>query len=326
MRKILVTGGAGFIGSNFILHMLEKYTDVFIINYDALTYAGNLDNLKAIENHVQYQFIHGNLLDHQKIEEVLRQGIDYIINFAAETHVDRSIHSSDVFVKTNILGTQVLLEKARMYGVKKYIQISTDEVYGALTGQGYFTEKTPLAPNNPYSASKAGGDLLVMAYYKTYGLPINITRCSNNYGPFQFPEKLIPFMVLNALKNKPLPLYGNGLNIRDWIHVRDHCTAIEKVLLNGEIGEIYNIGGNNERTNLDIVKKILDILGLSDRQITFTQDRLGHDYRYAIDATKIKECLKWEPSLNFEEGLLETVNWYISHPEWLRKIEEIKGL
>lgn len=323
MYRVLVTGGAGFIGSNFILHMLNIYKDMIITNYDALTYAGNLDNLKSVENHEHYHFVNGDILDNKKIDQVMAANeIDYIINFAAETHVDRSINDANVFVKTNILGTQVLLEAARKHGVKKYIQISTDEVYGALSDTGYFTEKTPLAPQNPYSASKTGADLMVLAYYNTYHLPINITRCSNNYGPYQFPEKLIPRMILNAFEHKKLPIYGNGLNIRDWIHVSDHCSAIEQVLMKGKEGEIYNIGGNNERTNITIVKKILQVLGMDETSIVYTKDRLGHDYRYAIDATKIKEELSWQPSINFEEGLVETVKWYRNNQEWLKNIQE----
>lgn len=324
MYNILVTGGAGFIGSNFILHMLNKYTDVSIINYDALTYAGNLENLKSVENHARYTFIHGDISDEKKINQVVSKDIDYIINFAAESHVDRSINNASIFVKTNIGGTQVLLDAAKQYGIKKYIQISTDEVYGALSDTGYFTEQSPSAPNNPYAASKASADLMVLAYYKTYKLPINITRCSNNYGPYQFPEKLIPRMILNALNNQKLPIYGNGLNIRDWIHVKDHCLAIDQVLMNGRVGEVYNIGGNNERTNLTIVNKILDILGMDQTQITYIEDRLGHDYRYATDATKIKESLSWKPSIDFENGIVETVNWYLHNQGWLKNIEERK--
>ncbi|MCT4545231.1 MAG: dTDP-glucose 4,6-dehydratase [Vallitalea sp.] len=320
METILVTGGAGFIGSNFVRYMLSKYKEYKIINIDALTYAGNLDNLKDISNKQNYTFIKGNITDKEFVDKVMKNGIDYIINFAAESHVDKSIENSNVFIKTNVMGTQILLDAARKYSVKKYIQISTDEVYGSLGDKGYFTEKTPIAPNNPYSASKASADLMVRAYYETYNLPINITRCSNNYGAYQYPEKLIPLMIYHAYENKLLPIYGNGLNIRDWIHVEDHCTAIDSVLHYGQEGEIYNIGANNEKTNLDIVKMILNELGKDYELINYVEDRLGHDYRYAIDAAKINKELNWQPKYSFEEGIKKTINWYLNNIEWWRKI------
>lgn len=320
MKKILVTGGAGFIGSNFIRYFINKYEKYQIVNLDALTYAGNLNNLNDIKNKSNYVFIKGNILDKHLVESIVKEGIDYIVNFAAQTHVDRSIKQSGEFVKTNILGTHILLDVAQKYNVKKYIQISTDEVYGDLGKTGFFTEKTPIQPNNPYSASKASGDLLVISYYRTHNLPINITRCSNNYGPYQFPEKLIPLMIYNAYNNIKLPVYGDGLNIRDWIHVEDHCRAIDLVIHKGKIGEIYNIGGNNEKSNIYIVNKILDKLGKDDSLISFVDDRLGHDYRYAIDCTKIKDELNFEPKIRFEEGIDNTIDWYLKNQKWLNSI------
>ena len=318
--KILVTGGAGFIGSNFIHYMLNKH-DHEIINLDALTYCGNLENLKKVEKNPNYRFIHGNINDKELVIEIVQDGVDSIINFAAESHVDRSIHSPDIFVKTNVLGTQTLLEVANDQDIDKYIQISTDEVYGSLPDEGYFTEKTPLQPNSPYSASKAGADLLVRAYNETYGLKTNITRCSNNYGPYQYPEKLIPLMINNAVASAPLPLYGDGLNIRDWIHVLDHCTAIDLVLNKGKPGEIYNIGGNNEKTNIEIVELILKTLNKPKSLITFVEDRLGHDRRYAIDSTKIQSELGWKPKYSFEAGIKETIEWYLNNRKWIDSIE-----
>lgn len=318
--KLLVTGGAGFIGSNFVTYMLEKYPTYQIINLDKLTYAGNLDNLKEIEDNKNYRFIKGDIADRLLVEKTVADGIDIIVNFAAESHVDRSIDNPGVFIQTNVQGTQVLLEAAKKYHIKKFVQISTDEVYGTLGSTGLFTETTPLAPNSPYSASKASADLLVRAYYETYGLPVAITRCSNNYGRYQFPEKLIPLMIINALHNEPLPVYGDGLNVRDWLHVEDHCRAIDLVLHDGKAGEVYNIGGNNERTNLEIVKSILSYLDKPESLITFVTDRLGHDFRYAIDATKIKEELGWEPLHTFETGIKETIKWYIQNENWWRKL------
>jgi dTDP-glucose 4,6-dehydratase len=318
--KVLITGGAGFIGSNFVRYMVRKYPSYQIINLDALTYAGNLENVKEVENEPNYRFVKGDITDRELIESLFAEGIDAVVNFAAESHVDRSIVDPGIFVKTNVQGTQVLLDAAKKYGVKKYIQISTDEVYGTLGETGYFTETTPLAPNSPYSASKAGADLLVRAYHETYGLPVNITRCSNNYGPYHFPEKLIPLMIINALNDQPLPVYGDGLNVRDWLHVEDHCSAIDLVLHKGRDGEVYNIGGNNERTNIEVVKAILRYLNKPESLITFVEDRLGHDRRYAIDATKIRKELGWQPKYTFEEGLKKTIDWYLDNRSWWENI------
>ncbi|PKM50478.1 MAG: dTDP-glucose 4,6-dehydratase [Firmicutes bacterium HGW-Firmicutes-7] len=319
MKSLLITGGAGFIGSNFIHYILKKYPGYKIINYDALTYAGNLNNLRDIQGNSNYSFVKGHIADTQMVEKIFIKGIDYVINFAAETHVDRSIIDSERFVVTNVLGVQTLLGLAKKYGVKKYVQISTDEVYGSLLHTGFFTESNPLCPNNPYSASKASADLLTLAYYKTYKLPVNITRCSNNYGPNQYPEKLIPLIISKANSNKEVPIYGNGLNIRDWIHVEDHCRAIDLVLHNGKVGEVYNIGGNNEKTNLSIVKEILHIMKKDEGLIQYVTDRLGHDFRYAIDGTKIKEELGFEPDTDFGTGLKSTVAWYIENADWFFK-------
>ncbi|MES0857704.1 dTDP-glucose 4,6-dehydratase [Geobacillus sp. G4] len=318
--KVLITGGAGFIGSNFVNYMVKKYPNYQIINLDALTYAGNLENVKEVENEPNYRFVKGDITNRELVESLFAEGVDAVVNFAAESHVDRSITDPGVFVRTNIQGTQVLLDAAKKYGVKKYIQISTDEVYGTLGETGYFTETTPLAPNSPYSASKAGADLLVRAYHETYGLPVNITRCSNNYGPYHFPEKLIPLMIINALNDRPLPVYGDGLNVRDWLHVEDHCSAIDLVLHKGRNGEVYNIGGNNERTNIEVVKAILRYLNKPESLITFVEDRLGHDRRYAIDATKIREELGWQPRYTFEEGLKKTIDWYLENRSWWENI------
>ncbi|MCZ0756856.1 dTDP-glucose 4,6-dehydratase [Anoxybacillus sp. J5B_2022] len=318
--KVLITGGAGFIGSNFVNYMVKKYPNYQIINLDALTYAGNLENVKEVENEPNYRFVKGDITNRELVESLFAEGVDAVVNFAAESHVDRSIADPGIFIKTNVQGTQVLLDAAKKYGVKKYIQISTDEVYGTLGETGYFTETTPLAPNSPYSASKAGADLLVRAYHETYGLPVNITRCSNNYGPYHFPEKLIPLMIINALNNQPLPVYGDGLNVRDWLHVEDHCSAIDLVLHHGKNGEVYNVGGNNERTNIEVVKAILRYLNKPESLITFVEDRLGHDRRYAIDATKIREELGWQPKYTFEEGLKQTINWYLENRSWWENI------
>ncbi|SHH43866.1 dTDP-glucose 4,6-dehydratase [Caloranaerobacter azorensis DSM 13643] len=321
MKKILVTGGAGFIGSNFIRYMLNKYEDYKIINLDLLTYAGNLENLKDVEDNPNYEFIKGDIADRGLVNNLFEKyNFDYVINFAAESHVDRSIEDPGIFVKTNIMGTQVLLDAAKKYGIEKYLQVSTDEVYGALGPTGMFTEKTPLAPNSPYSASKASADLLVRAYYKTFGLPVNITRCSNNYGPYQFPEKLIPLMIANALEDKDLPVYGDGLQVRDWLHVKEHCSAIDTVLHKGKIGEVYNVGGNNEKKNIEIVKLILEKLGKPESLIKYVKDRPGHDRRYAIDNTKITTELGWEPSYTFEQGMEETIQWYLDNRDWWEKI------
>jgi dTDP-glucose 4,6-dehydratase len=319
--KVLVTGGAGFIGSNFVIYMLNKYPDYQIINLDALTYAGNLENLKSVQGNMNYSFVKGDIADVQLIDNLFADGIDLVVNFAAESHVDRSILDPQIFVKTNVVGTQVLLDAAKKYGVTKFVQVSTDEVYGTLGETGLFTELTPLSPNSPYSASKAGGDLLVRAYHETFGLNVNITRCSNNYGPFQFPEKLIPLMIANALNDKSLPIYGDGLNIRDWLYVEDHCSAIDLVVHNGVNGEVYNVGGNNERTNMQIVRTILAELGKSESLIKYVEDRLGHDRRYGIDATKITKELGWQPNYYFDSGIQATIQWYLDHKEWWQRIQ-----
>ncbi|WP_428909665.1 dTDP-glucose 4,6-dehydratase [Niallia sp. Krafla_26] len=319
--KLLVTGGAGFIGSNFVRYMVNKYPAYQVYNLDLLTYAGNLENLKDIEEKENYHFVKGDIADRNFVNKLFEdEKFDYVLNFAAESHVDRSITNPEIFVQTNIQGTLVLLDAAKAIGVKKYLQVSTDEVYGTLGETGYFTETTPLAPNSPYSASKTGADLLVRAYHETYGLPVNITRCSNNYGPYHFPEKLIPLMIINALHDKELPIYGDGLNVRDWLHVEDHCQAIDLVLHKGKNGEVYNVGGNNERTNIDIVKTILKQLGKPESLIKFVKDRPGHDRRYAIDATKLKEELGWKPKYTFETGIEQTIKWYLDNQEWWQNI------
>ena len=334
MKNILVTGGAGFIGSNFVKYMLETY-EYNIINIDSLTYAGNLENLKEVENNPHYTFVKGDIRDREILDAIFKEhNIDTVVNFAAESHVDRSIEDPELFLSTNILGTQALLDTAKKYwkvnpedkhcrlfkeGVK-YLQVSTDEVYGTLGKEGMFTETTPLAPNSPYSASKTGADLIVRAYHETFGMPINITRCSNNYGPYQFPEKLIPLMINNCLKNRELPVYGDGMQIRDWLHVKDHCTGISTVLHKGKVGEVYNIGGNNEKANIEIVKLIIANLGKSEELIKYVQDRPGHDRRYAIDNTKITTELGWSPSYTFEQGIKETIEWYLANEEWMNKI------
>lgn len=334
MKNILVTGGAGFIGSNFVKYMLESY-DYQIINMDVLTYAGNLENLVEVENDPKYTFIKADIRDREALDEIFKQyDIDTVVNFAAESHVDRSIEDPELFLSTNILGTQALLDTAKKYwkvnpedkycrlfkeGVK-YLQVSTDEVYGTLGKEGMFTETTPLAPNSPYSASKTSADLIVRAYHETFGMPINITRCSNNYGPYQFPEKLIPLMINNCLNNKELPVYGDGMQIRDWLHVKDHCTGIDTVLHKGKVGEVYNIGGNNEKANIEIVKLILENLGKTEELIRYVQDRPGHDRRYAIDNNKITTELGWKPSYTFEQGIKETIEWYINNQEWMKHI------
>ncbi len=333
MKKYLVTGGAGFIGSNYINYLLDKGKDTLVINLDKLTYAGNLKNLVTVEKLNNYQFVHGDIADEQLLEQLFNKyDFDYIVNFAAESHVDRSIAEPDVFIKTNIVGTHKLLEIARKRWLsslnnKKFIQISTDEVYGELEAEGYFTEETSIAPRSPYSATKASADLLVMAYYNTYGLPINITRCSNNYGAYQYPEKLIPLVISKCLNHLPIPVYGDGLNIRDWLYVTEHCKAIDLVVAKGKIGEVYNIGGNNEVTNIDLVKNIIKIVQnkLGDQQINeslinFVKDRQGHDKRYAIDASKIKRELGWKNKTDFNVGLDMTIEWYLKNKQWLKSV------
>ncbi|MDD5960295.1 dTDP-glucose 4,6-dehydratase [Methanobrevibacter wolinii] len=320
MTKILVTGGAGFIGSNFLKYMVNKYPNYDFINLDALTYCGNLENLSDIEDYDNYTFVKGDIRDASLVDKLVSD-VDYIVHFAAESHVDRSIEDPGIFIKSNILGTQTLLDAAKKYDIKKYLQVSTDEVYGSLGPEGYFTEETPLQANSPYSASKAGADLMVRAYHNTFNLPINITRCSNNYGPYQFPEKLIPLMISNALEDKELPIYGDGKNIRDWLHVYDHCTAIDLVLHKGKSGEVYNIGGHNEKSNIEIVKLILKELNKPESLIKFVSDRLGHDRRYAIDSSKIRKDLGWKPKYNFETGIVETINWYLDNQDWIKKVK-----
>jgi len=317
---ILVTGGCGFIGSNFVRYMLRNY-DYKVINVDKLTYAGNLENLSDISDHPQYEFVRGDIADKALIEGLASKGIDAVINFAAESHVDRSIEDPRVFIETNVLGTQVLLEAARKYGILRFVQISTDEVYGSLGPTGSFTETSPLTPNSPYSASKTAADLLARAYYKTYGLASIITRCSNNYGPYQFPEKLIPLMISNALEDNPLPVYGDGMNVRDWIYVEDHCRAIDLIMHKGKEGEVYNIGSNKEVPNIEIVKIILNRLNKPESLITFVEDRPGHDRRYAIDSTKLRNDLGWDIIYPFEEAIDVTIRWYVEHQNWWRKIK-----
>lgn len=335
MKTILVTGGAGFIGSNFIKLMLKKYPDYKIINIDVLTYAGNLENLKEIQDYPNYTFIRADIRDRVKMDEIFKTyDVDNVVNFAAESHVDRSIVEPEIFLTTNIIGTQVMLDVAKKHwklnsndkyskeykkGVK-FLQVSTDEVYGTLSLTGSFVETMPLMPNSPYSASKASADMIVRAYYETFGMPINITRCSNNYGPYQFPEKLIPLVINNCLNEKELPVYGDGMQIRDWLHVSDHCSAIDMVLHKGLVGEVYNIGGNNEKANIDIVKLIVKTLGKAESLIRYVKDRPGHDRRYAIDNTKIITKLGWEPIHTFEEGIKETIQWYLNNTEWFENI------
>ena len=335
MNTVLVTGGAGFIGSNFIRYVLGIYREVHLVNLDMLTYAGNLENLAPVAGDSRYSFVKGDVRNRDLLAQLFKEfDFDTVINFAAESHVDRSITDPEAFLSTNILGTQSLLDAAkahwslepgdmhsRLYrdGVR-FLQISTDEVYGALGRTGKFTEATSLAPNSPYSASKAGADMIVRAYYETYGLPVNITRCSNNYGPYQFPEKLIPLMIYNCLENKPLPIYGDGMQIRDWLYVEDHCSAICSVLEKGCPGQVYNIGGNHEKSNLEIVKLILQRLGKGEDLITYVPDRPGHDRRYAIDNTKITTQLGWAPTYSFDAGMEQTVQWYLEHQDWMRNV------
>jgi len=321
MRKILVTGGAGFIGSNFVRLVLTEQPDCFIVNIDKLTYAGNLENLEGFLDNKNHVFVKADINDGKTIEQLLEKyQIDAIINFAAESHVDRSISEPKVFIETNVTGTLTLLEAARDKKIKKFVQISTDEVYGELGPTGKFTEQTPLSPNSPYSASKTSADLLVRAFGHTFGLNYNITRCSNNYGPYQFPEKMIPLMINNALNDKPLPVYGDGSNVRDWIHVEDHCKAVWEVLVNGRNTEIYNIGSSNEKTNLEVVKTILNTVGKPHSLISFVKDRPGHDKRYAIDSSKINSQLGWKATTNFAQGIKSTIDWYLQNKKWLENV------
>jgi dTDP-glucose 4,6-dehydratase len=335
MKTYLVTGGAGFIGSNFVLYMLKKYEHIKIINLDKLTYAGNLENLKSIENDKRHVFVQGDICDKVLVEKLFEDNdIDYLVNFAAESHVDRSIKEPEVFVTTNVLGTVTLLNAAKTAWEtkdgfkegKKYLQVSTDEVYGSLGETGYFMETTPIDSHSPYSSSKAGADLLVKAYFDTFNMPMNITRCSNNYGPFQFPEKLIPLIINNCLGKKPLPIYGDGLNIRDWLYVEDHCKAIDMVINKGRLGEVYNVGGHNERTNIHIVKTIISYINenvdstVTEQLMKYVEDRKGHDRRYGIDPTKIKEELGWEPETVYEEGIKKTIKWYLDNKDWMDRV------
>ncbi|MBI5871166.1 MAG: dTDP-glucose 4,6-dehydratase [Actinobacteria bacterium] len=316
--KLLVTGGAGFIGSNFVRLILNKYPDYEVINLDALTYAGNLDNLKDVEQNDNYRFVQGDIRDEDVVDKVMK-GVDAVVNFAAESHVDRSIGGPADFIQTDVYGTFVLLEAARQHGVGRYLQISTDEVYGSIK-EGSFVETDRLEPSSPYSASKAGGDMQVMAYHTTYGLPTIITRSSNNFGPFQYPEKIIPLFITNLVEGKKVPLYGDGLNVRDWVYVTDNCEGLDAVLHKGEVGEIYNIGGGNERSNIFITNRILEMLGKGEEMIEPVADRLGHDFRYSIDCSKAN-ALGWTPAHNFEDALKETVDWYLNNEWWWKKIK-----
>lgn len=324
--KVLVTGGAGFIATNFMYYMVNKYPEYNFVNLDALTYAGNYNNIKDLEGKPNYKFVKGDITDREFIDKLFEEEkFDWVVNFAAESHVDNSIKNPGIFLTTNILGTQVLMDASRKYGVKRYHQVSTDEVYGDLPLDRpdlLFTEETPIHTSSPYSSSKAGADLLVGAYYRTYGLPITISRCSNNYGPYQFPEKLIPVVISKALNDEPIPVYGKGENVRDWIHVIDHNIGVDLILHKGKVGEVYNLGGHSERTNLDVVKTILKQLGKPESLITYVTDRPGHDLRYAIDSTKAEKELGWDRTYTFEKGIEETVNWYLNNQEW---IEEIKN-
>ncbi len=335
MKIYLVTGGAGFIGSNFIIYMLKNFKDIKIINLDSLTYAGNLNNLKEIESDVNYHFVHGDIRDNFLVNKIFEDfKVDYVVNFAAESHVDRSIEDPETFVKTNVLGTLNLLNCAKKAWYvdgkwkegKRFHQVGTDEVYGSLGETGYFTENTSLDPHSPYSASKASSDLMVKAYFDTFQMPITITRCSNNYGPFQFPEKLIPLLINNAINHKALPIYGDGLNVRDWLYVEDHCKAIDMVINNGTIGEVYNVGGHNERKNVEIVKEVIEYLNreydntITEELITYVEDRKGHDRRYGIDPSKIKAELGWYPETSFEKGIIKTIKWYLKNKQWMEEI------
>jgi dTDP-glucose 4,6-dehydratase len=320
MHSLLITGGCGFIGSNFIRYLLETEPEVSIVNFDLLTYAGNHGNLADLDGHPRYRLVRGDIADAAAVRKLIAGGVRSIINFAAESHVDRSIDDAAPFVRTNVSGTQVLLDAARESQVERYVQISTDEVYGSLGPTGAFTEETPLAPNSPYAASKASADLLVRSYVHTFGLPAVITRCSNNYGPYQFPEKLLPLFITNLLRDEPVPVYGDGLNVRDWIHVRDHCAAIVRVWRGGRVGEVYNIGGRCERTNLELTHTLLDVMGKPRSLIRYVKDRPGHDRRYAIDCGKVERELGWRPQISFDDGLRETVAWYREHADWVARI------
>lgn len=323
MKRLIVTGGAGFIGNCFIRHILKKHPDYKIINLDVLTYAGNIENLDDVKTNPNYEFVHGNICDKNLVRDLVSQA-DAVVNFAAESHVDRSITGPEIFIETNVQGTLNLLQACKEIGIERYLQVSTDEVYGSLGKTGYFYETTPIQPNSPYSASKASADMLVRAYYETYKLPVLTTRCSNNYGPYQYPEKLIPFFISQLLKGEKVPVYGDGLNVRDWLYVYDHCEAIDTVLHKGKIGEVYNIGGHNEKTNMEITRLVLSAMGKDESSIKYVEDRLGHDKRYAIDNTKIQTELGWQPSVTFEEGIKMTIDWYLNNQEWMKEIEDKK--
>ena len=323
--NIIVTGGAGFIGSNFIFHMLDKYPDYRIVCLDCLTYAGNLSTLEPVMDNPNFRFVKESITDRDAVYKLFEEEHpDMVVNFAAESHVDNSIKHPEIFVESNVQGTLNLLQACKELGIERYLQVSTDEVYGTLGKTGYFYETTPIQPNSPYSASKASADLLVRAYYETYGLPVLNTRCSNNYGPYQYPEKLIPFFISKLLKGEKVPVYGDGLNVRDWLYVYDHCEAIDVVLHKGKIGEVYNIGGHNEKTNMEITHLILDTMGKDESSIEYVADRLGHDRRYAIANDKITSELGWEPSITFEEGIKLTIDWYLKHQDWMKHIEDKK--
>jgi dTDP-glucose 4,6-dehydratase len=322
--NVLVTGGAGFIGSNFVFHMIKKYPNYRIVCLDALTYAGNLLTLESVMDNPNFRFVKGNITDRELVDKLFEEEkCDFVVNFAAESHVDRSIENPGIFLETNIIGTQVLLDASKRFGVKRFHQVSTDEVYGDLPLDRpdlFFTEETPIHASSPYSASKASADLLVLAYHRTYKMPVTISRCSNNYGPYHFPEKLIPLMIVRALNDESLPVYGKGENVRDWLYVGDHCTAIDLIIHKGTDGEVYNIGGHNEKTNLDVVKTILKELGKPEKLITFVTDRAGHDLRYAIDPSKTKNELGWEPTTLFDEGIKKTIKWYLENKIWWENI------
>ena len=322
--RLLVTGGAGFIGSCFVRHILNKYPSYQVVNLDALTYCGNIQNLDDIKENPNYTFIHGNICDKNLVREII-SGVDCVVNFAAESHVDNSIKNPGIFIETNVQGTLNLLQASYEAKIERFLQVSTDEVYGTLGKTGYFYGTTPLAPNSPYSASKAGADMLVRAYHETYGLFTLNTRCSNNYGPYQYPEKLIPFFISKLLKNEKVHVYGDGLNVRDWLYVYDHCEAIDVVLHNGKSGEVYNIGGHNEKTNMEITKLILDAMGKNESSIEYVADRLGHDRRYAISNDKITKELGWKPSITFEEGIKLTIEWYLNNKEWMKSVQNKKA-
>ena len=320
MEKLVVTGGCGFMGSNFIRMILEKEPTVEVINFDLLTYAGNLANLKDLEKNPRLKFFKGDIANKQDVDSVLKDGVSSVVHFAAESHVDRSILDSGPFIRSNIVGTQVLLDSARAHNIKRFVHVSTDEVYGSLGDTGFFTEDTPLAPNSPYSASKASSDLIVRSYVHTFGFPAMTTRCSNNYGPYQFPEKLIPLFISNLQRNEQVPVYGDGLNVRDWIHVNDHCSGILAVLRKGRVGEVYNLGGKSERTNLELTHALLNNLQKPHSLIRYVKDRPGHDKRYAIDCSKAEKELGWTPTVIFEEGLKHTVEWYLANTDWINSI------